>query len=45
MSNSSIVTLLNEIEKDIDKYLLEFKKVEEKFTDVVTTETTKIKKQ
>ncbi len=45
MSNSSIVTLLNEIEKDIDRYLLEFKKVEEKFNDVVTAETTKIKKQ
>ena len=45
MSNSSIVTLLNEIEKDIDRYLLEFKKVEEKFADVVTAETTKIKKQ
>lgn len=45
MTNSSIVSLLNEIEKDIDRYLLEFKKVEEKFNDVVTSETTKIKKQ
>jgi hypothetical protein len=44
MSNSSIVTLLNEIEKEIDRYLLEFKKIEEKFTETVTAETTKIKK-
>ena len=44
MSNSSIVSLLNEIEKDIDKYLLDFKKIEEKLSDIVQAETTRIKK-
>lgn len=45
MSNASIINLLNEIEKDIDRYLFEFNKIEEKFVDVVNAETTKIKKQ
>ena len=44
MSNSSIVSLLNEIEKDIDKYLLDFKKIEEKLSDIVQQETNIIKK-
>lgn len=31
LGNASVTTLLNEIEKEINRYLLEFTKIEEKF--------------
>lgn len=45
MNNASVLQLLNEIEKNIDKFLQEFKYSEQISKDIVTEETTKIKKE
>ena len=44
MGNSTVIQLLNEIEKLIDQYLLDFKLGEEASKDTFTSEATKIKK-
>ncbi len=45
MNNASVLQLLNEIEKNIDKYLQEFRYSEEINRKIVNDETTSLKRE